>query len=178
MTTRTNSAGLETDYSLAPASKYEMQFSLICTIRGRTKSPQPLQVLIRLQMDQAKPFFFFFCQSRLCVRLYVCVYTVATVTAVIRRPVCPQVSGSFAWLAQPNPVSFLFRGCLLLVCHRTCCVTLIKDLKGQEAFRERSPTESGWNCEAPWGSPQGQKSSQQSLFIETQDYNKVATVNR
>lgn len=32
---------------------------------------------------------------------------------------------------------------------------LIKDLKGQEAFRERSVTELGWNCGAPWENSEG-----------------------
>lgn len=51
--------------------------------------------------------------------------------------------------ASTQPCELSFSGCLLLVCHWTCCVMLIKDLKGQEAFREQSSTDSQWNCEAP-----------------------------
>ena len=83
---------------------------------------------------------------------------------------CPSVGVWFLRLAgSTQPCQFSFSGCLLLVCHWTCCVMLIKDLKGQEAFGERSATGSGRNCEAPGGNPQGWISSQLSLFREKRE---------
>lgn len=69
-----------------------------------------------------------------------------------QRP-CLSVGVWFLRLAgSTQPCQFSFSGCLLLVCHWTCCVMLIKDLKGQEAFREWSATGSGRNSDAKhWG---------------------------
>ena len=39
-------------------------------------------------------------------------------------------------VGSTHPCQFSFSGCLLLVCNWTCCVTLIKDLKGQKALGE------------------------------------------
>lgn len=71
------------------------------------------------------------------------------------RRACLSVGVWFPCLASStHPCQFSFSGCLLLVCDWTCCVTLIKDLKGQEAFgergqqreRERSAKHAGETC--------------------------------
>lgn len=68
---------------------------------------------------------------------------------------CLSVGVWFPCLAgSTHPCQFSFSGCLLLVCNWTCCVTLIKDLKGQKAFgesghqqeREESAKPAGETC--------------------------------
>ncbi len=116
----------------------------------------------------------FFCQGCSYVSVYEAMYLCVCLCVLhcshsddSDQKACLSVGVWFLRLARSTqPCQFSFSGCLLLVCHWTCCVTLIKDLKGQEAFRERSAAGSGRNCVAPWGNPRGWISSRRLIFRE------------
>lgn len=132
-----------------------MKFALNFTVIPHS----PYKSLSTFRLSQ----FFFFCRRGcLNVRVYEATYVYVCVCLHCGHSddsdqrACLSVGVWFLRLAgSTQPCQFSFSSCLLLVCHWTCCVMLIKDLKGQESFRERSTTGSRSNCEAPWGNPQG-----------------------
>lgn len=152
-----------TSFTLAPLSKHPTQFTLISTVIPNS----PHKSLSGFGHATVSLFFFCFpvkalsvlaCVSR-CATCLMHVCSVATVTTLIRglvslSPACRCLVPLAGRLNRPCQF-FFFSACLLLVCHWPCCVMLIKDLKGQTAFREWSAGKAGRSCEMPPGGQRG-----------------------
>lgn len=156
VTTPTNNAVIKliTAKSGKPSPSLKTSDMIYFDFHNKRKSKTPTAFSIRLQMDHLKPlliiFIYLFMAVVVCegVSGYVCACDGSD------RRACLSVGVWFLSLAgSTQPCQFSFSGCLLLVCHWTCCVMLIKDLKGQAAFREWSTTDSQRDCEAPLGKP-------------------------